>query len=279
MEMRESMVAETAAKPMNWRVPAVIAVLVLLLGLGVWAWRHFAGGAPEDVSGVWRSQVTGEFYVFDKQGEDYRLTLAGHRLPVAEVATAGKQLLLTVRTDSGLKAVWSLQESQAENGGRLLRLDKDGFAFEDLSFQRALTSADRKRIDRLRAAKKPLWSPSFDCSKAASDPERLICSDRGLAALDVSLNQYYQSVSQQPEQREAQTTWIREVRDGCGDVVCMRAAYETRLAALEEAAMEGEGGGGYEAEEADYAAAPAADAAAAPADWAAPADAAPAPAE
>lgn len=262
MEAREAM-AVTPVKSTNWKLPVLVGGLALLVGLGTWGWRHVAGGAPEDLSGVWRSQATGEVYVFDKEGEDYRLTLAGHRLPVTEVATAGRQLLLTVRTDSGLKAVWSLQESAAENGGRLLRLDKDGFAFEDLSFQRALTSADRTRIDRLRAAKKPLWSPSFDCAKAASDPERLICSDRGLAALDVSLAQNYKALSNQPEQREAQATWLRDVRDGCGDLACMRAAYETRLAALDEAVLDAEGDGGYEAADDEPAAAPAAQA-----DWA-----------
>lgn len=270
MEAQDAMVTSPVERG-NSRVLMIVAGVIVALALAVWAWRQTAGGgAPEDISGVWRSAASGEVYVFAKEGEDYRLTVAGRRLPVTEVAKAGDQLLLTVRTDSFLKAVWSLSETKSATGGRQLRLDKDGFAAEDLGFQRALTSADLQRIARLRAAKKPLWSPSYDCSKAASEPERLICSDAGLAQLDVSLARRYKEVSDDPVQREAQSTWLRDVRNVCTDSVCMREAYQSRMTVLEEAALDGEGD--YDAGYADEAAAPAADATAAPAADAAPAN-------
>ncbi len=75
---------------------------------------------------------------------------------------------------------------------------------------------------------------SFDCDKAVTVPERLICSDRGLSILDSAVSKAYQrhlAETQDPRAlRTEQRNWIRDVRDQCDDVSCLIEAYSQRLA-------------------------------------------------
>lgn len=80
------------------------------------------------------------------------------------------------------------------------------------------------------------FAPSFDCLRAATGAERLICSNRELAVADVQMAQVYRDVIARSADREAlrrdQTTWRRNVRDACADVGCMLSAYSQRMQAL-----------------------------------------------
>ena len=80
--------------------------------------------------------------------------------------------------------------------------------------------------------------PSFDCAKASTQSEQLICSDGALANLDHTLAGVYTAArSRVPDKaglKDAQNKWRREVRDACGDVACMKGAYEDRIAHLQE---------------------------------------------
>lgn len=78
---------------------------------------------------------------------------------------------------------------------------------------------------------------SFDCSKANAAPEKIVCSDASLGALDDQLARSYkqrltQSRSAESERR-SQIRWLVEVRDKCASVDCMRSAYRARLSALQ----------------------------------------------
>lgn len=81
---------------------------------------------------------------------------------------------------------------------------------------------------------------SFDCARAGTPTETAICSDIPLARLDRGLaDAYAQALSWAADEaakddlRAAQRTWIGE-RNACGgDVACLTAAYEGRLAALQ----------------------------------------------
>lgn len=86
-------------------------------------------------------------------------------------------------------------------------------------------------------------TPSFDCSRASSDVESLICNDAALAALDLRLaERYRQSLaaidaldagrdSARNETRAMQRGWIKG-RDDCWKAedmrACVEAAYLTR---------------------------------------------------
>lgn len=86
------------------------------------------------------------------------------------------------------------------------------------------------------AAANPSWAPSFDCEKASTGQERLICSDPDLAAADVALAQAYQAARNASTDKkwlsEQQSTWRKTVRDACSDVQCMLIAYQQRIAEL-----------------------------------------------
>lgn len=78
--------------------------------------------------------------------------------------------------------------------------------------------------------------PSFDCAKAGSVIEQLICKDEALARLDVQLAQAYKAAVQQtPDKsqlKSEQLSWLKNRRNKCATAECVFAAYEERLTAL-----------------------------------------------
>jgi uncharacterized protein YecT (DUF1311 family) len=74
--------------------------------------------------------------------------------------------------------------------------------------------------------------PSFDCAKASSKVERLICGSPRLAKLDAEVTAAYkQARANNPEIRKSQLQWLA-VRNGCADESCLIGAYEQRLTEL-----------------------------------------------
>lgn len=80
------------------------------------------------------------------------------------------------------------------------------------------------------------WSPSFDCSKAGTNQERLICSSKELSEADVKLSTLYKAAASASNDKEslraAQSSWRKSSRDACSEVRCMLIAYESRIAEL-----------------------------------------------
>jgi uncharacterized protein len=83
------------------------------------------------------------------------------------------------------------------------------------------------------------FAASFDCSKATSPTEKLICSDAQTSALDSKLQQTYDTaLAAAPEAvdkkalAKEQRNWIKYTRASCQDTVCLRQAYTTRIAML-----------------------------------------------
>ena len=76
---------------------------------------------------------------------------------------------------------------------------------------------------------------SFDCAKATTKIEKLICTDTVLSRLDEELAAAYKTALQDEKQaesiRQAQKEWMKE-RNSCTDVPCIKQAYDTRLQAL-----------------------------------------------
>jgi len=81
------------------------------------------------------------------------------------------------------------------------------------------------------------YSASFDCSKSATDIEKLICGDNKLSELDGALGTLYKKVlekSPAPEDvRERQRDWIKGWRNSCKDSPCLEKAYTHRISELE----------------------------------------------
>ncbi len=88
----------------------------------------------------------------------------------------------------------------------------------------------------LAAWEAPAQAASFDCAKAATVVEKTICGDAGLSRLDEALGESYAEALAQAADPAAlkseQRAWLRETRDACADVACLKAVYEVRIAVL-----------------------------------------------
>ncbi|NHL65975.1 hypothetical protein EIB72_06180 [Burkholderia ambifaria] len=78
----------------------------------------------------------------------------------------------------------------------------------------------------------------FDCSKAATNVEHLICKNPDLMKLDATVNRGYvamlltdsREISYQDPVRLDQINWITMVRNSCRDNACLLKAYRSRIA-------------------------------------------------
>ncbi len=77
---------------------------------------------------------------------------------------------------------------------------------------------------------------SFNCKKTITTVENIICTDSHLSFLDNLLSRYYkQSIDISPNSqsiKDSQRQWLKEIRNKCLDIVCLKSAYNERLAIL-----------------------------------------------
>ena len=89
----------------------------------------------------------------------------------------------------------------------------------------------------------PANATSFDCAKAHTSQEKLICSEAGLGVLDDQLalayKQHLEGSADKVSEKRAQMRWLTEVRDKCVSADCLRSAYAARLSALKSQAAAG----------------------------------------
>ena len=73
-------------------------------------------------------------------------------------------------------------------------------------------------------------NPSFDCTKASTNAEHLICSNADLVAADVEMVQIYKNVLNKTIDKntlkQEQKQWRKNQRDACNDVACMLKVYK-----------------------------------------------------
>ena len=81
-------------------------------------------------------------------------------------------------------------------------------------------------------------SASFDCAKAKTKIEKLVCGDPKLSDLDDKLTALYNEVlakSPVPEDtKQQQLEWIKQSRNTCKDAGCLQQAYTSRISDLQE---------------------------------------------
>ena len=87
------------------------------------------------------------------------------------------------------------------------------------------------------AASPEVAGPSFDCGRVHSGVNKLICATPDIAALDRKLsadfnNAKYQGGSDGKTLQAAEDAWLRDVRNKCADVACLRIAYQARDAQI-----------------------------------------------
>jgi uncharacterized protein YecT (DUF1311 family) len=75
-------------------------------------------------------------------------------------------------------------------------------------------------------------SPSFDCAKAKSAAEKLICSDSQLATQDNELNEIYKSAQEKildPSEFKSEAAAMRRREQSCFDKACLLNWYSSRI--------------------------------------------------
>lgn len=69
---------------------------------------------------------------------------------------------------------------------------------------------------------------SFDCRKASTSVEKIICSSPSLSKLDSELSEIYkEAVGKEPSIKRDQIDWLRE-RNKCQNESCLESAYNER---------------------------------------------------
>jgi uncharacterized protein len=80
------------------------------------------------------------------------------------------------------------------------------------------------------------YAASFDCTKATTKTEKLICADEKLSALDEQLANAYKTASETVTDKNAlkaeQKKWLKQKRNVCTDVACLSQVYQARISAL-----------------------------------------------
>jgi uncharacterized protein len=84
----------------------------------------------------------------------------------------------------------------------------------------------------------PVHSAGFDCAKAKTKIDKLICSDARLSEADEKLSALYKEVlakSPVPEDtRQQQLEWVKQSRNTCKAADCLEQAYTSRTSDLQE---------------------------------------------
>lgn len=101
-----------------------------------------------------------------------------------------------------------------------------------------------KRIEWIAAAilcclllSAPAQAASFDCAKASSKVEKLICSDVEISRLDNDLSELYRKTSKENRQYQAilvseQRAWLKK-RNRCANADCLRNHYMQRISEID----------------------------------------------
>ena len=91
----------------------------------------------------------------------------------------------------------------------------------------------------------PALGASFNCGKARSQMEKLICSDENLSKADEELNIAYKQAIQVSSAKPIMVQWQREWLKSnevtsCEDVACLMGAFTNRIEILKNVAPAGD---------------------------------------
>lgn len=104
---------------------------------------------------------------------------------------------------------------------------------ESVQAQESMNSANINSDDLKENA---FIKPSFDCSKAGTFIEKTICSNQELATLDGTMANLYKNAildAINPEEiKKEQRSWLKNNRDKCLDIECLKQEYHNRIDAL-----------------------------------------------
>jgi curved DNA-binding protein CbpA len=98
-------------------------------------------------------------------------------------------------------------------------------------------SAEPPKKDQVRPRQQVTpGGPSFDCTRATFPSERLVCSSKELASLDLEMaSAYHEALARAGTKermaalRESQNHWLRRTRESCNNVSCLVDIYVERI--------------------------------------------------
>lgn len=100
--------------------------------------------------------------------------------------------------------------------------------------QRVLLSSAAEMPLQYQAPAAPVLAAGFDCGKASTVVEKMICADQHLSALDGNLAQLYESALASTKDPHAlrgeQRAWLQKARNRCRDQECLARAYGSQIA-------------------------------------------------
>jgi uncharacterized protein len=82
------------------------------------------------------------------------------------------------------------------------------------------------------------YAQSFDCKKAQTRIEKMVCADSGLSELDEYLGRYYAAARLELGRAASclqtdQAQWLKVTRDACRNASCLKTVYLNRLGELD----------------------------------------------
>lgn len=105
-----------------------------------------------------------------------------------------------------------------------------------LSISRLLSASTIIVLLHCLAATNVAEAASFDCRKATTSTEKLICADPLLSELDEILAKEYRlamkRTSDSPTVKTSQRLWLTSARAQCAEPDCLKQAYSERITAL-----------------------------------------------
>jgi uncharacterized protein YecT (DUF1311 family) len=124
---------------------------------------------------------------------------------------------------------------------RLPSLSSDRSLESPVRLETAGSSAEPTTEAHVQAREQAaLGGPSFDCARAAYPSERLVCSSKELASLDLEMARAYHDALARVETkgrmvalRNSQNHWLRRDRESCGNVSCLVDIYVARIRDLQ----------------------------------------------
>jgi uncharacterized protein YecT (DUF1311 family) len=83
------------------------------------------------------------------------------------------------------------------------------------------------------------FAASFDCSKAGTNIEKMICSTESVSQLDEELSKVYKiGIAREQDKKiyqESQSIWLKYNRNSCASADCLADAYKERIKSLNHA--------------------------------------------
>lgn len=191
-----------------------------------------------NVAGVYRDGSDDGLLYFKRSGE-HMVVIQGKYSPAFLIESVATDSMIehTVNVIDGNDGIYTfnlissmmIMTAPNGNGSRMTRV-RD-FTQRDLNFiEPIMVSAMGQG-----AIPEPIKA-SFDCAKAGTRVEKLICSEAGVAELDVAVSQRYKSAMTMADDkafyRQDQRNWIKE-RNQCGDIQCLVESHHDRIEQLD----------------------------------------------